>query len=73
MEAAKGITQFLAADDEIIDTDALAERARVKGCGYRDCNNRYNFAEDGRWLSSLVRANFFYLTSCTFIGVRGFA
>ena len=31
MEAAKGITQFLAADDEIIDTDALAERARVKG------------------------------------------
>jgi ATP-dependent DNA helicase DinG len=31
MEAAKGITQFLALDDEIIDTDALAERARVKG------------------------------------------
>ena len=31
MEAAKGITQFLSADDEIIDTDALAERARVKG------------------------------------------
>jgi ATP-dependent DNA helicase DinG len=31
MEAAKAITQFLSADDEIIDTDALAERARVKG------------------------------------------
>jgi ATP-dependent DNA helicase DinG len=31
MEAAKAIMQFLSADDEIIDTDALAERARVKG------------------------------------------
>ena len=31
MEAAKAIIQFMSADDEIIDTDALAERARVKG------------------------------------------
>ena len=31
MEASKAIVQFLSADDEIIDTDALAERARVKG------------------------------------------
>lgn len=30
-ESAQAITQFLAADDEIIDTDVLAERARVKG------------------------------------------
>ncbi|MSO43327.1 MAG: ATP-dependent DNA helicase [Candidatus Planktophila sp.] len=30
-ESAQAITQFLSADDEIIDTDALAERARVKG------------------------------------------
>ena len=30
-ESAQAITQFLAADDEIIDTDILAERARVKG------------------------------------------
>ena len=33
MEASKAIVQFLSADDEIIDTDALAERARVKGAG----------------------------------------
>jgi len=31
LESAKAITAFLSADDEIIDTDALAERARVKG------------------------------------------
>ena len=31
MEASKAIVQFMSADDEIIDTDALAERARVKG------------------------------------------
>jgi len=31
MEASKAIVQYLSADDEIIDTDALAERARVKG------------------------------------------
>jgi ATP-dependent DNA helicase DinG len=31
MEATKAIVQFMSADDEIIDTDALAERARVKG------------------------------------------
>jgi ATP-dependent DNA helicase DinG len=31
MEASKAIIQFLSADDEIIDTDAMAERARVKG------------------------------------------
>ncbi|MEY4282487.1 MAG: hypothetical protein RL467_43, partial [Actinomycetota bacterium] len=30
-ESAQAITQFLSADDEIIDTDVLAERARVKG------------------------------------------
>ena len=30
-ESAQAITQFLSADDEIIDTDSLAERARVKG------------------------------------------
>ena len=30
-ESAQAITQFLSADDEIIDTDILAERARVKG------------------------------------------
>jgi len=30
-ESAQAIVQFLSADDEIIDTDALAERARVKG------------------------------------------
>ncbi len=30
-ESAQAIVQFLAADDEIIDTDVLAERARVKG------------------------------------------
>ena len=30
-ESAQAIAQFLSADDEIIDTDALAERARVKG------------------------------------------
>lgn len=30
-ESALAITQFLSADDEIIDTDVLAERARVKG------------------------------------------
>ena len=30
-ESAQAITQFLSADDEIIDTDAMAERARVKG------------------------------------------
>jgi len=30
-ESAQAITQFLTADDEIIDTDILAERARVKG------------------------------------------
>ena len=30
-ESAQTITQFLSADDEIIDTDVLAERARVKG------------------------------------------
>ena len=30
-ESAQAITQFLTADDEIIDTDVLAERARVKG------------------------------------------
>ena len=31
MEASKAIIQFMSADDEIIDTDGLAERARVKG------------------------------------------
>ena len=31
METSKAIVQFMSADDEIIDTDALAERARVKG------------------------------------------
>ncbi len=30
-ESAQAITQFMSADDEIIDTDILAERARVKG------------------------------------------
>lgn len=30
-ESAQAITQYLSADDEIIDTDAMAERARVKG------------------------------------------
>ena len=30
-ESAQAITQFMSADDEIIDTDVLAERARVKG------------------------------------------
>jgi len=30
-ESAQAIVQFLSADDEIIDTDAMAERARVKG------------------------------------------
>ena len=30
-ESAQAITQFLSKDDEIIDTDILAERARVKG------------------------------------------
>ena len=30
-ESAQAITQFLSADDEIIDTDIMAERARVKG------------------------------------------
>ena len=30
-ESAQAIGQFLSADDEIIDTDVLAERARVKG------------------------------------------
>lgn len=30
-ESAQAITQFLSADDEIIDTNLLAERARVKG------------------------------------------
>ena len=30
-ESAQAITQFMTADDEIIDTDVLAERARVKG------------------------------------------
>lgn len=30
-ETAQAITQYLSADDEIIDTDAMAERARVKG------------------------------------------
>ena len=30
-ESAQAITQFLSADDEIIDTNVLAERARVKG------------------------------------------
>ena len=31
LESVKTITQFLSADDEIIDTNLLAERARVKG------------------------------------------
>ena len=31
LESVKTITQFLSADDEIIDTNVLAERARVKG------------------------------------------
>ena len=31
LESVKAITQFLSADDEIIDTNVLAERARVKG------------------------------------------
>ncbi len=31
LESAKAITQYLSADDEIIDTNILAERARVKG------------------------------------------
>jgi len=30
-ESAQAITQYLSADDEIIDTDVMAERARVKG------------------------------------------
>ena len=30
-QSAQAITQFMSADDEIIDTDILAERARVKG------------------------------------------
>jgi len=30
-ESAQAITQYLTADDEIIDTDVMAERARVKG------------------------------------------
>ena len=30
-ESAQAITQYLSADDEIIDTDLMAERARVKG------------------------------------------